>query len=242
MELSMKNHISANAATYKPQTHKTFVGALSAFFSEECPQLGGQRTRQVLVQTISTMVREFFPETSHLGQGQMPWVTVHKDAKSSYGKKMKDTPLTNVVLDLVQPMKDANDRADGKKLMTLKKEAVARLCIQAYEQEGCLTNTELAIMLKISPTTVGKYIKDWEIEHNTVLPRRGSIHDMGPTLTHKKIIIRKLFIDKKTVQAVSRETYPNFPHFLPKINYFGCLIDDISHQWPFFGQNANVVS
>ena len=85
--------------------HKTFVGALSAFFSEECPQRGGQRTRQVLVQSIFTMVRDFFPETTHLGQGQMPWVTVHKDAKSSYGKKMNETPLTHVVLDIVQPVK-----------------------------------------------------------------------------------------------------------------------------------------
>ena len=203
----MKNHISANAATYEPQTHKTFVGALSAFFSEECPQLGGQRTRKVLVDSIFKMVRDFFPETSHLGQGQMPWVTVHKDAKSSYGKTITQTPLTSVVLDIVQPTKDAEDRAGGKKLMVMKKEAVARLCIQAYEQDGCLTNAELAIILKISPVTVGKYIKTWEIENNSVLPRRGSIHDMGPTLTHKKIIINKLFIEKKTVQAVSRETY-----------------------------------
>jgi len=203
----MKNHISANAATYEPQTHKTFIGALSAFFAEEFPQLAGKRTRQVLVQSIDTMVRDFYPETSHLGQGQMPWVTVHKDVKSSYGKRIDQTPLTSVVLDIVQPTEDAEDRAKGKKLRELKKEAVARLCKQAYEQDGCLTNTELAIMLKISPTTVGKYIKEWELENNSVLPRRGSIHDMGPTLTHKKIIINKLFIEKKTVQAVSRETY-----------------------------------
>ena len=30
---------------------------------------------------------------------------------------------------------------------------------------------------------------------------------MGPSLTHKKIIINKLFIEQKTVQQVSRETY-----------------------------------
>ena len=203
----MKNHISANAATYEPQTHKTFIGALSAFFSEECPQLGGQRTRQVLVQGIFDMVRKYFPETTNLSQGQMPWVTVHKNTKNSYGKTMDQTPLTHVVLDIIQPVIDANDRANGKKLKDLKKEAVARLCVQAYEQDGCLTNAELAIMLKISAPTVGKYIKEWEIDNNTVLPRRGSIHDMGPTLTHKKIIIHKLFIEKKTVQAVSRETY-----------------------------------
>jgi len=30
----------------------------------------------------------------------------------------------------------------------MKKEAVARLCKQAYKQDGCLTVAELAIMLK----------------------------------------------------------------------------------------------
>jgi len=58
----------------------------------------------------------------------------------------------------------------------------------------------------MSPATVGKYIKEWEIGNKTVVPRRGSIHDIGPTLTHKKIIIHKLFIEQKNVQQVSRET------------------------------------
>jgi len=152
------------------------------------------------------MVRQFFPATDHLGAGQTVWPTVHKDAKGAYGKRIQDTELTTVVLDLVQPQ-DAIDRAAGKKLRPIKKEAVARLCTQAYEQGGCLTNAELAIMLKISAPTVSKYISEWELEHQIVLPRRGTIHDMEPTLTHKKIIIHKLFIEHKTVQQTSRETY-----------------------------------
>jgi len=68
-------------------------------------------------------------------------------------------------------------------LRDLKKEAVVRLCQQAYKQKGCLTRAELAILLKISATTVSKYIRNWEMEHQMVLPRRGLIHDLGPTLT-----------------------------------------------------------
>lgn len=202
----MKQHISANHATFNPQLHKSFEGALGAFFEQECPQLSGFRTRQVLVKCINDMVLQFFPETSHMRPGQITWPTVHKDEKGSYGKSMKNTRLTNVVLDLVQ-QQDAADRADGKKLRDIKKEATARLCRQAFEQDGCMTNAEIAIMLKISPLTVSKYIAEIETESQTVLPRRGTIHDMGPSLTHKKIIINKLFIEQKTVQQVSRETY-----------------------------------
>jgi len=196
----MKKHMSSNEACFNPQAYKSFEGALEAFFSKECPQIGGFRTRQVLVKSIFEMVTKFFPETSHMKPGQVTWPTVHKDETSSYGKSIKETELTMVKLDLIQ-QGDAFERASGKKLRLIKKDAVARLCKQAYEQGGCLTNAEIAIMLKISTSTVGKYIKEWETEYITVLPRRGSIHDIGPTLTHKKIIIQKwLIINKERIE------------------------------------------
>jgi len=215
----MKKNIDANHATFCPQAYKCFEGALEAFFSYECPQIGGFRTRQVLVKSITDMVRKFYPETSHMQPGQITWPTVHRDEFSSYGKSIKETRLTTVVLDLVQSQ-DAMDRAKGKKLRIVKKDAVARLCKQAFNQEGCLTNAELAILLKMSPSTVGKYIKEWEMENREVLPRRGSIHDLGPTLTHKTIIIEKLFIEQKTVQQVSRETCHSLPAIQRYISTF----------------------
>jgi len=202
----MKNQLSANQMRFTPQSYKSFEGALEAFFSSECPQLGGFRTRQVLAKSIIDLVNQFYPETTHLRPGQITWPTVHRDERSSYGKSINQTRLTSVILDLVQSC-DAEQRAQGKKLRTIKKEAVARLCKQSYEQEGCITNAEIAILLKISASTVGKYIKEWEQNEGEVLPRRGSIHDIGPTLTHKKIIIEKLFLEQKTVQEVCRETY-----------------------------------
>ena len=52
-----------------------------------------------------------------------------------------------------------------------------------------LTNAEVSLLLKPSPGTVGTYRREWEEENQRMLPTRGSIHDMGPTLTHKKIIL-----------------------------------------------------
>jgi hypothetical protein len=98
----MNKHLSANQATYAPQTFKSFDGALYCFFVNECPQIGGDRTRQVLVSSIHEMVRKFFPATNHLSAGQTVWTTVHKDAKGAYGKRIQDTELKTVTLDLVQ--------------------------------------------------------------------------------------------------------------------------------------------
>lgn len=206
----MKKHESHAEATYGPQAFKSFEGALFSFLKSEVPQIGGDRTRQLLVSEIQGMVRKFYPATGHLEQGQAVWTTVHKDATGSYGKRIQDTELTTVVLSLVGPT-DAAERAEGRSLRDMRKDAIARLCNQAYDQDGCLTAAELSLLTKVCASTVGKYIKEWEEEHKAVLPRRGTIHDMGPTLTHKRIIIEKLFIERKTVQQTARETRHSLP-------------------------------
>lgn len=201
----MKKHSTHLQATYHPMRFKTFEGALESFFAEECPQLGGLRTRQVLVQSILGMVHQFFPQTTHLRQGQTQWVCVDKNETAAYGKSMRKTRLKSVVLDLVRT-EDIEERAKGKHLKEIKKEAAIRLFKQADEQNGCMTNAEVAVLLKISPNTVSRYIQQWEFEHDELVPRRGTIHDIGPTLTHKKPIIKKLFLEGKSVQQVARET------------------------------------
>lgn len=201
----MKQRLELAQSAYGPATHKTFEGALDSFFQNECPQLGGARTRQVLVQSIQGLVRSYFPETSRLQQGQVQWTAVHKDEKASYGKSISKSRLTPVVLDLVQGT-DAKDRAEGKRLREIKREAVARLFQQAYRQDGVLTNADLAILLKISPATVGNYARTWEAEHGRYLPRRGVIHDLGPTLTHKRQIVRMIVLEGRKVEDVCRAT------------------------------------
>ncbi len=215
----MKKAQTAAEATFSPQEHKTFSGALCAFLEEEFPQMAGKTTRLFLANTINKMVEQFYPKTTNLKPGQTTWITVDKNEKSSYGKSIKNTKLTPVILDLVLET-DAKARAEGKRLKEIKKEAVVRLAQNAYEQGGCLSGAELAILIKISTATVGKYIKEYETDNKTVVPRRGSIHDMGPTLTHKRIIIHKLFIEQKTVQQTSRETYHSLPAIQRYISAF----------------------
>jgi hypothetical protein len=201
----MQQQIEHTHSTYGPMQFKCFEGALESFFANECPQLGGTKTRQVLVQLIADLVGKFYPQTSHLRQGQIQWTAVHKLEKASYGKSITQSRLTPVVLDLVQA-KDSQDRAAGVKLRDIKREAVARLFRQAFEQDGVLTNGDCAVLLKISPSTVSHYARAWETEHGCYLPRRGVIHDIGPTLTHKRQIVRMIVLEGRKVEDVCRAT------------------------------------
>lgn len=201
----MKKYPNYRAALYTPSQFKNFAGALGAFFADECPHLGGERIRRVLVESLVEMVEKFYPRTAHLREGQVPWITVHKDVTPSYGRRIADCRLTRVTLDLVRPQ-DVVDLANGKTLREIKKEAVARLLQQAFDQGGCMTLPEVGVLLKIFPQTASDYAREWEAEHGKVLPRQGTTHDMGPTLTHKREIIRKLFLEGKSVETVCQQT------------------------------------
>ena len=209
MEAHVKQASSNSELVYGPQANKTFSGALGSFFAEQCPQIGGDLARQALVNAIFKMVTDFFPETSHLRPGQTTWVTMSTDEKSSYGKSIAQSRLVSVVIDIIAK-DDALERQNGKKVIDMRQDACARICKQVYEQGGCITLAELSLILKTTQDTISRYIYAWEKEHNEILPRRGTIHDMGPTLTHKKIIIESLFIDRKSVQQTSRETFHSY--------------------------------
>lgn len=201
-EQATKNYL---ACTYGPQVQKTFTGAVESFFATEFPQLAGDRARRAIVQALVDLTQRYFPATAHLRQGQTTWVSVDKNETSAYGKSMAKTRLVPVVISLMAD-NEAEQRKHGKKLRDLKREAVARICHEVDTQGGCITAAELALLLKTTPTTIGKYIAHWQTEHQKLLPRRGTIHDMGPTLTHKKEICRLLFLDGRTVSETVRLT------------------------------------
>lgn len=202
----MQTRLDHAQANFTPVLYKTFEGALEAFLAAECPQLGGLRTRQVLVQSIRQMVDGFFPQTTHLRNGQFLWSAVHKDAKPLGGQPMSQTKLTPVILDLL-PVQEIQDRAKGLSPRQARRQTVVRLFQEAYEQQGVLTNAEVALLIKVSPSTVSTYVRQWEKEHQSQLPRRGTIHDMGPSLTHKRQILERLIFQGKAVEVVCQETH-----------------------------------
>ncbi|MCQ1538110.1 DUF1670 domain-containing protein, partial [Methanocalculus taiwanensis] len=48
-------------------------------------------------------------------------------------------------------------------------------------------------------------IREYQAEHGVILPYRGTIHDIGPSLTHKKVIIEK-FLQNIPTPDIARMT------------------------------------
>ena len=67
--------------------------------------------------------------------------------------------------------------------------------------------TDLALLFNHSASWISELIRDYEAKAQKVVPRRGSIHDLGRTVSHKRIICRLAYVEGKLTPAIARETY-----------------------------------
>lgn len=201
----MKSGKSAVQDLFGPLQKKTFASALSRFLEDQCPQLGGHLTRQVLVDKIQQLVEEFFPPNTHLRMGQVMWPAVDENEKAAYGKSIEKTKLKPVFVDMIAPG-DIEAVLAGEKAKSIRQQATVRLFKQAKEQGAVLTGVDVAAMMRLSPATISIYVRQWEKENETMVPRRGTIHDMGRSITHKKQICYKVIVEGKSIEQTARET------------------------------------
>lgn len=201
----MKSSKSTLAAQFGPLQKKTFASALSQFFEQQCPQLGGHLTREVLVTKIQELVEEFYPPNTHLRMGQVMWPAVDENETAAYGKTIEKTRLKPVFVDMIAS-EDIEAILKGEKRKTIRQRATVRLFSQAKQQRAVFTGVDVATMMRLSPATISKYVREWEKENQIIVPRRGTIHDMGRSVTHKRQICRKVVLEGKGIEKVAQET------------------------------------
>lgn len=195
----------SSTTAQQPYEKKGFKAALNVFLSQQVPQLGGELTRQPVVEHITAMVEEYYPSTERMKMGQMLWFAIDKNETAGYGKSLDKCKQQPVILDVLHET-DVEDILQGVKKRKRQQKVAVRLFDQAYEQNGVLTLADVGAILRLSPSTVSRYVVEFEKETSKVVPRRGTIHDMGPTLTHKKVICKKLFNEGKSVEQTAQET------------------------------------
>jgi DNA-binding CsgD family transcriptional regulator len=201
----MKSTKSSVEAQFSPLQKKTFASSLAHFFEEQCPQMGGHLTRKVLVNKVQELVEEFYPPNTHLRMGQVMWPAVDEKEKAAYGKSIEKTKLKPVFVDMIAP-EDIEATLKGEKKKLIRQRATIRVFNQAKGQGGVLSTVDVSSMMRLSPTTISKYVREWEKQEQTIVPRRGTIHDMGRSITHKRQICYKYIVEGKSVEDTARET------------------------------------
>ena len=185
---------------------KTFRHALSVFFKENFPNTFSDIIMKPLIDNIEEIFDKYYPKTERLKPGQFVWIGVDKNEKQSYGKTLEKTKMIPAIFDIITQSELIELISKEKKLREIKKDVIVRLFEQANNQNCCLTLNDVSAITKISTSTLSKYIKEYETENNKLVPRRGVVHDIGRSTTHKKIIIQKLVVEKKSFEQTSLET------------------------------------
>lgn len=193
-------------AMYSPMLAKTFAVALSHFLAEEFPHLGGPKVRELFVAEVCGMVEQFYPVPQRLRPGQVIWLVVDKtDKPKGNHRPLSQTRLIPVVLTLVT-REDIQALAQGTRREQVTQQVLVRLHQEAEAQGGVLAETDTALLLSHSEGHISELIRTYEKETGQLIPRRGTLHDLGPTLSHKKLIARKVLLERKSTSQTASET------------------------------------
>lgn len=200
----MKKAQTQREAMYGPLQKKTFRAALVRELRAQVPSLG-DLTADAIAGRIEQLVSEFHPPTEKLRMGQILWPAVDEREKGGWGKSIEHTAVKPVLLEAVNH-DDIRDLLAGVKKKEIRKRITARLFIQAKEQGGVLTGVDVAAIVGVAPATVSRYVKEQEDSTGKLLPRRGTVHDMGPSITHKRQICRRVILEGESIEAAARAT------------------------------------
>jgi len=190
---------------YRPQAAKTLRQALIGFITREFPRLGGPWIIELFVDKILELVDAYRIARDRLKPGQTVWQAVAVDERPGYRKPMTRTRQVPVVI-TVANQDDIADLRHNVKRSELLKRALVRAANDAYAQGGVLTCTDLSVLFHRGHSRVAELIREYEAETGEVVPRRGNIHDMGRTVSHRRIICRKAYLEGKPTHVIARET------------------------------------
>lgn len=190
---------------YAPIQQKTFKNALTQFFLTEFPGMGGDMIIELIVNNIEKLIELYYPKTERLSMGQMLWFAVDEQEKAHYGKSMAKTKIKPVILSVVDSS-DIEALKNGVPARQIKDGVIARLYYETKRQGAVLAETDTSLIMHRTLASISKRTKAYEQEHQTILPRRGTIHDLGRSVSHKRMICKKRKLEKKSISQIANES------------------------------------
>ena len=187
---------------YRSAQQRFLTSLLEHFFARECPKLFGPVLRRKIVEELLHIITQALPLKDHLMPGQMLWYALDKDTPAG----SKHQRLVPVILTLVN-QEDVQKLASGTLPSQLQKMAIARVIQEAYQQGGILSMRDIGLFTWRDPSTLSQLRKAYEADKGISLPHTGALHDRGPCVSHKTMIVRKIIQEHKDPYQVAQETH-----------------------------------
>jgi hypothetical protein len=209
---------------FGPLRDKTLKNAIAHRVSTQFPRIGGPRICGLCADMILEVVFKHMRPRDHVKHGQVLWMAVAVDDPPRQRRRIVNTKLVPVILD-ISTAEDVQRRIDRVPAPQRLLHKARRMCEQAHEQGGLLSNCDIAEMLHADASSIGKLLAEYEDRTNKLVPRRATLHDVGSGLTHKRIICWKRYIEGKNPETVARETY----HCLEAVDRYLGQYDRVRH-------------
>lgn len=177
--------------TFSPLRDKTLANVLCHLFVSEFGYEKKVLFAQAMIERILETLDAFLKPASLLQPGQLLWMAVANDGRKHAQQPMKEIPQVPAILDLVTD-EELQALASGKDYRVVRRQRHARLLDQAFAQGGVLAQSDLAAISLLSLTQVCHDLARVQKAEQRILPYRGSVQDVGGTLTHKVEVIRLL--------------------------------------------------
>ena len=192
--------------TYAANGRKTFHSTLCHLLQTEFPGRFGPAVTRLFADKIDQLHERCHPPLSRVKVGQVLWLAVAAADRPAHNKRIEDTALVPVLLELVTPQDIEDAAATGKRLHT-RRAKILRLFRQAYHQGAVLSEADGSLLLHLEATTISRVVLDHDQTTHESVPRRGTIHDLGRSVTHKGVICYKRLVEKKSTSQVAQETF-----------------------------------
>jgi hypothetical protein len=153
----------------------------------------GPVVARAIVDDILATIDRYWPE--RVSPKTLVWLAVRREWQGRR-KGLKPTDLVLVSLPMVtdneiQLLMEPQLRRKLKARRAFNRARLVRWCFQTYEQGGVLTQLDLGLMSGMSEHYVAALIREYEKETGQIVPTRGTVHDIGGSVTHKAEVIRR---------------------------------------------------
>jgi hypothetical protein len=188
---SQKQYHSAHARFLEP--------LLTIFFQRELPRFGPLLSQRLAQEVVRILDAVCLP-ACRLQPGQLLWNVVHKDTRAD----VKARRFVPVILTLVSP-EEVSLLEGGVSPTRVFPQCLARLFREAHAQGGLLSVRDAALLFHRHPSIITGARQHYEQLHDCVLPHPGSLQDMGSTISHKALAVRKVVAEGKDPASVANE-------------------------------------
>jgi len=207
--------MNQRSSTYDASKRKTFHSSLCHLLQTEFPGVFGPAVTRLFADKIDVLYEGFHPPRSRLKVGQVFWAAVAVDDPPHKDKRIEDTRLVPVILDLVTPQ-DIDNSSHGGRRVQIRRDRILRLFRQTYEQGGVLSYADVSLLAHIGMNAITAVVHAEQEATGLPVPCRGTVHDMGRSVSHKAIICYKRLVEKKATSQVAQETF----HSAEEVEYY----------------------